>query len=54
MYLDDEIEDGNGHDDDKENLIFPNIDAMIDMEFDKYIAYKVDKSGRTTVYVEHV
>ena len=54
MYLDDKIEDGNGHDDDKENLILPNIDAMIDIEFDKYIAYKVDKSKRTIVYVEHV
>lgn len=51
MYSDDEIEDGNGHDDDEENNILPNIDAMIDIEFDKY---KVDKRERATVYVEHV
>lgn len=54
MYLAYEIENDNGHDDDKQNLIIPNIDVMIGIEFDKYIAYKVDKSERATVYAEHV
>lgn len=54
MYLAYEIENDNGHDDDKQNLIIPNIDVMIGIEFDKYIAYKVDKSERATFYAEHV